>query len=185
VIGVVVSKSLTEDSISFCIPAPDLESLLRSEKDSQFAATAKAAALHDARLVVRAVVDQILDREAVMTEYVSQIRSQIRSPLSSVSASRFIQDMQRLSSSTLPDLLKSYERELGTVARDPLLATDVRQAISGIQRRHIAIDRLLRSPSGNFERFVNQLESLNNDFLIYLAEASNVLEIGRPDLIQR
>lgn len=181
VIGVVVSKSLTEDSISFCIPAPDLESLIRSEEGSKFAASAKAAALHDARLVVRSVVDQISKREAVMIGYISQIRS----PLSSVSAGRFMQDMQRLSSSDSSDLFKSYERELSTVARDPQLAPDVRQAINGVQRRHIAIDRLLRSPSGNFERFVNQLDSLNDDFLIYLAEVNNVLEIGRPELIQQ
>jgi S1-C subfamily serine protease len=181
VIGVVVSKSLTEDSISFCIPATDLESLIRSEAISNFAATAKVAASHDARLVVRAVVDQILMREIFMTKYISQIRA----PLSAASASRVVQEMKRLPSNDTSDLFKSYERELSSVARDPQLAPDVRQAISGVQRRHIAIDRLLRSPSGNFERFVNQLDSLNNDFFTYLAEVNHALEIGRPELIQQ
>ena len=181
VIGVVVSKSLTEDSISFCIPATDLESLIRSEAISNFAATAKVAASHDARLVIRTVVDQLLIREDFMTKYISQVRA----PLSAASASRVIQEMKQVPSNDVSDLFKSYERELSIVARDPQLATDVRQAISGVQRRHITIDRLLRSPSGNFERFVNQLDSLNNDFLIYLAEVNNVLEIGRPELIQQ
>jgi S1-C subfamily serine protease len=181
VIGVVVSKSLTEDSISFCIPATDLESLIRSEEIANFTPTAKVAALHDARLVVRTVVDQILMREIFMTKYISQVGA----PLSAASASRVMQEMKRLPSSDTSDLFKSYERDLSTVARDPQLAPDVRQAISGIQRRHIAIDRLLRSPSGNFERFVNQLDSLNNDFFTYLAEVNHVLEIGRPELIQQ
>lgn len=181
VIGVVVSKSLTEDSIGFCIPATDLESLIRSEENSNFAPTATVAALHDTRRMIRVVVNQILMRDDFMTEYVSRIRA----PLSTLSASRFMQEMKQLPASDSADLFKSYEREINTIAQDPLLATDVRRAISGIQRRYVAIDRLLRSPSGNFDRFINQLDSLDNDFLIYLAEVNNVLQIGHPELLEK
>lgn len=179
VIGVVVSKSLTEESIGFCIPATDLESLIRSAESCEAADTADVAALHDARLVVRAVVDQIFERKDFMIAYISHVGE----PQPTASASRFIQEMKQLPSDDLPELFKSYERDLSTVARDPLLANDVREAISGVHRRHIAIDRILRSPTGSIERFVAQLSSLENDLFSYLSNVGDTLQIGRPELL--
>jgi len=181
VIGVVVSKSLTEDSIGFCIPAPDLQSLIQSEENTNFAPTAKAAALHDARRLIRVVVNQLLTRNDVMAESLALIRVD----LSTASASRFVQEMKQISQTQSPDLFKSYESELSTLSQNSLLSFEVQRAISGIQRRHVAMDRLLRSPSGNIERFANQLRSLEGDFLDHLSVVNGVLEIGRPELLSQ
>jgi len=181
VIGVVVSKSVTEESIGFCIPAYDLESLVQSQQKTNFAPTAKTAAMHDARRWIRTVVDQILTRDVFMTEYISQINA----PLATASASRFLQEMKQWPLIDSSDLFKSYEVELGSLVQNQLLEIDVRRAISGIHRRHLVINRLLLVPSGNFENFVNQLDSLNNDFFAYLSDADNLLQIGRPALLKQ
>ena len=181
VIGVVVSKSLTEESIGFCIPAPDLETLIKSQESSNFFPTANAAALHDARRLIRAIVDQILMRDITMAESISLIGMD----LSTVSAGRFVQELKRMSKDESPDLFKSYQSELDSLSHDLLLSADVRRAISGIRRRHVAIESLLQSPTGDVERFVNQLDSLDNDFFDNLADVNNILEIGRPELLSK
>lgn len=179
VIGVVVSKSVTEESIGFCIPAPDLQSLIQSQEKTNFTPTDKTAAMHDARRLIRAVASQFLTRGVWMTEYISQNRA----PLATASASRVLQQMRQWPLKDSFDPFKSYEGELRTLAQDPLLPIDVRRAISGIQRRHVAIDRLFQAPSGNFERFVNHLDTLDNDFFAYLSDVDKILQIGRPALL--
>lgn len=178
VIGVVVAKSISEEAIGFSIPATELARLMKLEAGFDYMTSREADAMHDARLTVRAVTEQNLMREKLLTRLieVAQIESSITPALG------FVRQSQALLAKESPDLVRSFDRDFEEIISNRQLPPSVRRELQSLHERHRAIESLLESPVANVSRFMNDLSRLNEQYLRQLKALNRSLEIGRADL---
>ena len=90
VIGVVVSKSLAEDAISFCIPAADLVSLINDASANGFKATERVVAEQsNARVTINALTYQVVKLNDVIGNLSSWLAEELGRPAETIPRGRF------------------------------------------------------------------------------------------------
>jgi S1-C subfamily serine protease len=178
VIGVVVLKSLTEEAISFCIPADDLLQLMDECAMAGYANSEKVVFEHNARKVIHSVTLQTLELERVING-ISVILEGKGENISQKSASDFTKEITSIFEKENPDLVRNFALEFDDILKSPQITKKQRSDIEVLRQRHDAINRLLRNPPGNLVRLNTDMERLREQYLNQLKVVSTSLELQK------
>jgi len=180
VIGVVVSKSLAEDSISFCIPAADLVSLINEASAYGFKSTGRVVAEHDARVTINALTSQVIKLNDVIGNISSWLTEELGRPAETIPAGEFVQGVRLMLEKKSPELIKDYSFQLKQIVDDDRLTSRQRSEVETLQQRHRALKKVLDEPPPNVRQLTSDLKSLRNQFLTQLTAVNRLLQLGKP-----
>lgn len=180
VIGVVVSKSLAEDAISFCIPAADLVSLINDASANGFKATERVVAEHDARVTINALTYQVVKLNDVIGNLSSWLAEELGRPAETIPAGDFVQGVRLMLEKRSPELIKDYTFQLKQIVDDDRLTSRQRSEVETLQQRHRALKKLLDAPPSNVRQLTSDLEKLRDQFLTQLTAVNRLLQLGKP-----
>ena len=184
VIGVVVSKSTAEDSISFCIPASDLVSMLKLQAATGYEPTDRVIGEHNARVTVNALTSQVVSLDKFINNVSAFIveRSGRRPEL--IPSNDFVIGVKSYLEKEVPELIKDYSFELQQIIDDERLTARQRSEVESLKQRHRALKRVLDQPPPNVRELTNDLRSLRDQFLNQLTAVNRSLQLGKPAAFQ-
>lgn len=180
VIGVVVSKSTAEDSISFCIPASDLVAMLQAQAVNGYKPTGRITAEHNARVTVNALTSQVISLEKFMNNVSAIISERSGKSPESIAANDIVISVKSYMEKESPELIKDYSFSLKQIVDDERLTARQRSEVESLMQRHRALKRIFDQPPPNIRQFTNDLRSLSDQFLNQLAEVNRSLQLGKP-----
>ncbi len=182
VIGVVVSKSTAEDSISFCIPASDLVTMLQAQATTNYKPTGRVTAEHNARVTVNALASQVMSLDRFMNNLSAILSERSGKAPEFIAADDIVIGVKSLMEKEAPELVKDYSFSLKQIVDDERLTARQRSEVESLMQRHRALKRIFDQPPPNVRQLTNDLRSLRDQFLDQLAVVNRSLQLGKPGL---
>ncbi len=180
VIGVVVSKSTSEESIGFCIPAVDLASLMRSQAAGNYAYSDRTAAEHDARVTIKAIAKQVAQFESFVDRMSELFQERSGRTPAELASADFVQTAKSIIAKEDPALFKDFSFQLRQILDDDRLSNRQHAEIETLMQRHNTIRKMLDNPPPNVQQLTNDLRRLGKQFFAQLEAVSRTLELQFP-----
>jgi serine protease Do len=180
VIGVVVSKSTAEDSISFCIPASDLVAMLQAQANTNYKPTGRVEAEHNARVTVNALTSQVISLDKFMNNVSAILSERSGKSPELIAANDIVIGVKSYMEKEAPELVKDYSFSLKQIVDDERLTARQRSEVESLMQRHRALKRIFDQPPPNVRQLTKDLRSLRDQFLNQLAAVNRSLQLGKP-----
>lgn len=180
VIGVVVSKSTVEESISFCIPASALVNMLQTQAANGYRPTERVVAEHNARVTVNALTGQVISLEKFMNNVSAFLSERSGKSPELIAANDIVVGVKSYMEKEAPELIKDYSFQLKQIVDDERLTARQRSEVESLMQRHRALKRVFDQPPPNVRQLTSDLRSLRDQFLNQLAEVNRSLQLGKP-----
>ena len=184
VVGVVVSKSRSEEAIGFCVPASSLRKLMDSRKFNNFAVTEEVRSQHQARLTARELVTLTLDLEKFLVQFAKIVEDKSGASAQQLSANKFAEVFNGLITEINPEIRKDFSLQLSAIADDDNLSPRLRTELRALLDRHLALHKAIAMPSGSVQTMIEAIANLRNRFLGQLRKVDKLLPLGFPELIE-
>jgi S1-C subfamily serine protease len=181
VIGVVVMKSTSEESIAFCIPASELASFIKTNAAAATSDTTMIRSRHNARMAVRQILDHTLGRAMIIDAISQKLRSE-GVDLQSVAMRDLANGEIALTGSN--SVLRRYDlaTELSYLLDSMSLSPAEKSIVENIFQIYRQTNALLDNPPKYFDQFSNDLNLESEQLLDAISQLNNTLQIGRDDV---
>ncbi len=184
VIGVVVSKSKTEEGIAFCVPASSLLELLNSYDSNKLDDALVVRSQHRARVTARELAKLTLALELFLNRLANAVESKSGASARQLSASAFSELVSQVMLEVEPGLKKNFASQLETISSDENLQPRLRTELKTLLDRHLALYASLSRPRGNVQNMMNSIANLRDRFLEQLRRVNALLPLGVPELME-
>ncbi len=182
VVGVVVSKSTTEENIGFCVPASSLRRLMEEAKANSYSVSQTIRSEHWARVTAREMftLTEALDR--FLKEVTKIIEQKTGKSAKELQASGAAEVINSLIVELYPILRKNFSTQLKSVIEDRNLSPKLCSEFEVLQDRHKALQAMIDRPSGNLQDMMSSIENLHERFLEQLRKIDRLLPLGKVEL---
>lgn len=184
VVGVVVSKSRTEEGIGFCVPASSLKRLMESCRTNNYAVTDEARSQHLARVTARELVTLTLDLEKFLVQLAKVIEDKSGANAQQLPANVFAEILNGVITEVNPGIRKDFSSQLEQIAEDDHLSPRLRSELSTLLQRHLALHAAIARPTGNVQSMIGSIGNLRDRFLDQLRKVDKLLPLGFPELVE-